>query len=374
VTHLLGAERVAEDLADLILEKTEGIPFFIEEFVKSLRDLGIIERHNFTYALTKDAKDVAIPSTIQDVILARVDALPEDAKEVLQTGSVIEREFPYELIHRVTNLPEKDLLSRLSVLEDTELLYERGIYPQSAYIFKHSLTREVVYGAILAKKRRELHRAVGEAMEALYQKSLAAHLGTLCDHFIAGENYEKGESYARLAARKVEKSGSLAESIDYEKNRIACLERLPKAEEIERRLIDARVTLGLYHMQVDQLQEAKAAVDPVIERVRAASPGRRLGQIYTILGNHSYWVSEDFENTFRYLGEAIRISEVVHDPVSGVLSHYSYGLALAAQCQFEAAIDHVRIAYDINAAARSLWGMATMKSVLSSVPLLSKNG
>ena len=202
VSHLLATESVAENLQDLILEKTEGIPFFLEEFLKSLKDLQIIQRQDTVYALTKDPRDVTIPSTIQDVIMARVDALPEGAKEVLQTGSVIEREFPHELIQKVTKLPEQDLLTRLSALKDAELLYERGVYPDSTYIFKHALTREVVYDSILTRRRKELHAAVAEAMEQTYQPNLAEHLGTLCDHFMAGENYEKGEIYAKLAVRK----------------------------------------------------------------------------------------------------------------------------------------------------------------------------
>ena len=117
-------------------------------------DLKIIERKDNTYQLIKDIHQLAIPSTIQDVIMARVDSLPEGVKEVLQTGSVIEREFSYPLINRVTGFPEKELLSRLAILKDSELLYERGIYPQSNYFFKHALTREVVYDSILAKGRR----------------------------------------------------------------------------------------------------------------------------------------------------------------------------------------------------------------------------
>ena len=208
VSHLLATESVAENLQDLILEKTEGIPFFLEEFLKSLKDLQIIHRQDTIYALTKDPRDVTIPSTIQDVIMARVDALPEGAKEVLQTGSVIEREFPHELIRMVTKLSERDLLTHLSALKDAELLYERGVYPNATYIFKHALTREVVYDSILTKRRKELHAAVAEAMEQTCQSNLAEHLGTLCDHFMAGENYEKGETYAKLAARKAVKAGS----------------------------------------------------------------------------------------------------------------------------------------------------------------------
>jgi len=85
--------------------------------------------------------------------MARVDALPEVAKEIIRTGSAIEREFSHELLKKVTNLPEQELLSNLSILKDSELLYERGIYPDSTYIFKHALTREVVYDSILTKKK-----------------------------------------------------------------------------------------------------------------------------------------------------------------------------------------------------------------------------
>jgi predicted ATPase len=141
VSHLLGTEDLDRNLEELILEKTEGVPFFIEEFIRSLKDLKLIERKDKRYHIKKGIQKLAIPSTIQDVIMARVDSLPESAKRTLQIGSVIEREFSYGLIKQITDLPEKELLSRLSALKDSELLYERGIYPHSTYIFKHALTQ-----------------------------------------------------------------------------------------------------------------------------------------------------------------------------------------------------------------------------------------
>jgi len=171
-TNILGTKEIEKALEEVILEKTEGVPFFIEEFIKSLNDLKIIEKKENVYRLSKDIQQLAIPSTIQDVIMARVDSLPERAKEVLQTGSAIEREFSYPLINRVTGLPEQELLSNLSVLKDSELLYERGIYPQSNYIFKHALTREVVYDSILAKRKKKLHEEIGNAIEELYRDNL----------------------------------------------------------------------------------------------------------------------------------------------------------------------------------------------------------
>ena len=115
---------------------------------------------------------MAIPATIHDVIMARVDSLHEDTKKLLQTGSAIEREFQYELIKHLTGMSEKELLSNLSILKDAELLYERGIYPETTYIFKHALTREVVYNSILKKQKKRLHGKIGKAIEDLYKKIL----------------------------------------------------------------------------------------------------------------------------------------------------------------------------------------------------------
>jgi predicted ATPase len=109
ISYLLGTEDIESDLEELILEKTEGVPFFLEEFVKSLKNLKLIEKKDSGYHLAKDIQDVSIPSTIQDIIMARVDSLPEGAKELLQIGSVIEREFSYELIKQVTGLSEQKL-------------------------------------------------------------------------------------------------------------------------------------------------------------------------------------------------------------------------------------------------------------------------
>ena len=114
--------------------------------------------------------------------------LPDAARTVLQTGSVIEREFSYKLIKRVTGLPEQQLLTHLSALKDSELLYERGIFPQTSYIFRHALTREVVYGSILGKKKRELHEEIGKGMEGLYKDSLTDHYEVLAEHFFVREN------------------------------------------------------------------------------------------------------------------------------------------------------------------------------------------
>jgi class 3 adenylate cyclase/tetratricopeptide (TPR) repeat protein len=365
VTYLLGTKEIEKALEELILEKTEGVPFFIEEFIKSLRDLKIIERKENTYQLSKDIQKLAIPSTIQDVIMARVDSLPERVKEVLQTGSAIEREFSYPLINRVTGLPEKELLSHLSILKDSELLYERGIYPQSNYVFKHALTREVVYDSILAKRKKKLHEEIGNAIEELYKDNLSEHYEVLSEHYFLGENYLKSAEYSKLASKKAEKTASLNDAIVFAKKRIASIEQLPQTEDVEKQIIDARTVLGLYMAQMLYHIEAKEAIDPIIDSAIKHNYKRRLCQIYSILGLYYWSVEENYPEAFKAFEEALKISAEVKDILTSVLASVWFGNALGFNCEFEKASNHTQRALDINMAARNLWGISVVKSILA---------
>jgi class 3 adenylate cyclase/tetratricopeptide (TPR) repeat protein len=365
VTHILDTEMIDSDLEDLILDKTEGIPFFIEEFIRSLKELEIIEKRDNRYHLAKDIHDLTIPSTIQDVIMARVDSLPDGAKEVLQTGSTIEREFSYELIKQVTGLSEKELMSNLSALKDSELLYERGIYPQSIYIFKHALTREVVYDSILSKRKKKLHEAIGNAIEELYKKNIHEHCGVLSEHYISSENYKKGAKYCRLAGKKAEKAASFTNAIEYTRKRIVCLEKLPSKEDVLEKIIDARSSLGLYMFQMYYFIEAKEAIEPIINLAIKSGYARKLPQIYTIMGTYKYWVEEDLPTALKYLEDAFKVSEELNNVVSLFFSSGWLGLALSNNCEFEKGLYYLEKTIDINVAADNLWGISTMKSCAS---------
>jgi class 3 adenylate cyclase/tetratricopeptide (TPR) repeat protein len=365
VSHLLGTEKLDENLINLILEKTEGIPFFSEEFVRSLIDLRIAVRENGVYCLAKDFQDMTIPSTIQDIIMARVDTLPKGAKDLLQTGAVIEREFSYRLLKRVTGIAEQELLSVLTVLKDSELLYERGIFPETVYIFKHALTREVVYESILTNRKRIYHEKIGNAVEKIYRDDIEKHYGVLAEHYIASEKYEKGAWYSRLAERHAEKAASLADAIMYARKRIDCLEKLPPTDGVQRQIIDARTVLGLYSIQSGFHADAHDAVAPVVELAETLSYKRRLSQIYTILGTYNYLVEEDFPRAFKNLEAALNISGELDDMVSTLFSNFWSAIVRSVNCEFEKADTHITKALEINLAADSHWGVSIIKSNLS---------
>jgi class 3 adenylate cyclase/tetratricopeptide (TPR) repeat protein len=339
-SHVLGSRELDNDLKALIQDKTEGVPFFIEEFIRSLNDLKVIERKDDRCRLAREIQDVTIPSTIQDVIMARVDRLPEGPKEVLQVGSVVEREFSHNLLKEVTGLREQELLSCLSVLKDSELLYERGVYPESTCIFKHALTREVVYDSILPTRRKKLHVKIGNAIEKLFKANIDEHYGILAEHYIEAENWERAAEYSKLALKKAEKTVSLNDAIAYSRKRIACLEKLPVTEESAIRIIDARTSLGLYYLQLNDIVEATDAVASVVESAIQKGHNRRLSQIHTIMASRKLWVDEEIPEALDHLNEALNIASHLGDMASLFFVHLNLGNTLLFDCRFDNALLH----------------------------------
>ncbi|UCF82160.1 MAG: hypothetical protein JSV50_13230, partial [Desulfobacteraceae bacterium] len=346
VTQILDTEEIDRELEELILEKTEGIPFFIEEFIRSLKELRIIERKDNKYHLAKDTREMTIPSTVHDVIMARVDTLPEGAKGGLQTGSVIEREFSYELIKRVTGLPEQELLSHLSALKDSELVYERGVYPEANYIFNNALTREVVYDSMLTKRQKRLHVEIADAIEDLYRGNIESQYGVLVEHYISGESYEKGAEYSNLAGKKAQRAASFKEAIEYVEKEVFCLERLETTYDTQKKIIDARARLAGYHLSLTHHVEANEAVEPIANLALELDYHKRLPMIYTVMGTYRHWVEEDYPEAFRYLSEALKISENIKDKVSLWYANFFLGMSLSFHCEFEKGLEHLTKSLD----------------------------
>jgi predicted ATPase len=156
----------------------------------------------------------------------------------------------------------------MSVLKDSELLYERGIFPQSTYIFKHALTQEVIYESILTKRKKQLHEKIANAIEELYKSNINEYYEILTEHYINSQNYKRGAEYSKLACKTAEDKGSLTDAVAYAKKRISCLEKLPETDDLQTQIIDARTILGLYYAQINYFVEAKETIDPIIDSAR----------------------------------------------------------------------------------------------------------
>ncbi len=308
VSHLLGTQELDRDLEEFILEKTEGIPFFIEELIKSLKDLKIIEREDNRYRIAKDIKEVIIPATIQDVIMARVDSLPQEMKGLLQTVSVVGRESSYDLIKKVIDLAEQELLSHLSVLKDSELLYERGIYPRSTYIFKHALTQEVAYSSLLLKKRKEIHEEIGRAMEALYPDRLEEHYELLAYHYGRSASADKAVKYLDLANQKAAKLNAMEEAKAYFDEAMELLDALPETGENRQRRISLLVNQGIVFLLLFKSPEYYDHLTRYEPMARGLGNPELLGAFYARLGHCGYSFG-NYDQAIQTLTKAAELAE-----------------------------------------------------------------
>jgi class 3 adenylate cyclase/tetratricopeptide (TPR) repeat protein len=365
VRNLLDADRIDAHLKDLILEKTEGVPFFIEEFVRSLKAIKIIEKIGNQYHLATLDQGLSVPSTIQEIIMARVDALPEGAKELLQIGSVIEREFSCDLIGKVTDLHEDELFSTINVLKDFELIYERGLFPKSVIVFKHALTQEIIYHSILSKNRQMLHEKIGRAMEKIFAKNLKEHCGTLARHFIEAGNHEKGAKYSELAAKKANTAASSKEAFEHSLNRVFCLESLPSSDANKKQIIDARTALAAYCINYAHIAEAYEAVAPIVDLTVQINYRKRLPIIYTTMGLYEITYEENFPKALKFLDEALKMSQETQNPISAYLTLWNLGMHFSWDCQFEKGEDCFNKCFEMSHAVGNFLGMSASKSILS---------
>jgi adenylate cyclase len=209
----LGPEAIAEMLRDLLGEDptvsesctriashTGGNPFFIEEVVLSLVEARVLEGKRGAYRLAKPVEALQLPPTVQAVLAARIDRLPEREKQLLNTAAVIGKRLSEGILRRVANLPDMELASALHALLRAEFLYQESLYPEAEYAFKHPLTQEVAYGSQLADTRRHVHGAVARAIEALKADKLDEHAALLAHHWEnAGEPLAAARAHRRAA-------------------------------------------------------------------------------------------------------------------------------------------------------------------------------
>jgi tetratricopeptide (TPR) repeat protein len=249
VERLLSTPILPETLKALILGKAEGNPFFVEEVLRSLIERGALvpSESGEGWMATPLMESVSMPDTVQGVLMARLDHLPEQTKWVAQQAAVIGRVFSYRVLRQMvqhdfpiehTATPAASLEADLRHLEREELIRERARHPEVEYIFKHALTQEAVYRSLLAPRRKELHRKVGEAIETLFAERVAEFDTILATHFARAEAWEKAAAYLIRAGDAAARLYAYAEAHQHYLGALDALQRLPDTDENRRRRVD----------------------------------------------------------------------------------------------------------------------------------------
>src|SRR5215471_2516726 len=288
--YLLGSNKDLAPLKELLMHRTEGNPFFAEESVRSLVETGVLVGEKGAYRPGLKIGEIRIPNTVQNVLADRIDRLPLEEKRLLQTAAVIGVIVPLPLLRAVAELPEDDLRRYVSHLQTAEFLYETNLFPEVEYSFKHALTTEVAYGALLHERRTTLHGLIVKALEEMTENIPHDHLEQLAHHSFQGELWDKAVKYLRDAgAKAVSNSAFLVALSNYERA-FQALENVPDSREKLEQQIDlhlasrnALFVLGDLARIAKHLHAAKSLAENLGDRVRMVRVFNFLNSYYGLL-------------------------------------------------------------------------------------------
>ena len=320
---MLATEHLPAELETLIHQKAEGNPFFVEEVVKSLRDVGAIRRHGDRYELTKPLDEIVVPDTIQDVLMARIDRLEEAPKRTLQLASVIGREFTRRLLDRLADIRERTE-AYLQELKAIELIYEKTLFPELAYMFKHALTQDVAYHSLLEQRRKELHRLIGLAIEELYADRLAEHYEVLGYHFAKGEEWAKALEYLCKAAEKATGAFATREAVALYDEALEAARQLGDSTGAETLMGIHGAKANLYFALSD-FEGSRAEGERLLALARSVGDQASEAGALASMGWASLW-AHDLDRGLEYCRQAIEAADSADAKSPVASSHITTGL------------------------------------------------
>jgi class 3 adenylate cyclase/predicted ATPase len=344
LTSLLGERACAEGqaLERLILEKTEGNPFFIEEVVQTLAEEGVLAGERGRYRLERPPSELHVPATVQGVLGARMDRLPVREKDLLQTLAAIGREFPLGLLREVAGRGEEELYRGLSHLQEGEFIYEQPALPEPEYSFKHALTQEVAYRSLLVERRKELHERTARAIEALYRDALDAHYGELAHHYGRTDNISKAVEYLHLAGEQAVQRSTYEEAIGQLIRGVELVATLPETRERDQQELRLQARLG------DALAVTRGIGAPAVEPtyVRARDLSEQLDEapqrVRALNGLIAFYQTRSEHHRAAELAEEmLRLAQETRDPAQLLVAHWVMGAGSFFRGEFSRAREHL---------------------------------
>jgi predicted ATPase len=339
--RMTGDRPLPMEIEQQIVAKTDGVPLFVEELTKTVLESGLLRERDDRYAPTGPLPSLAIPATLHDSLMARLDRLAP-VKAVAQLGAVLGRTFAYELLQAVTPLNEASLQQALAKLVDAELLYQRGLPPQATYTFKHALIQDAAYESLLRSTRQQYHQRIAQILEVQFAETVATQPELLAQHYTEAGLAEQAVGYWYQAGQRAHERSAHVEAIGHLTKGLELLTTLPDTREHRQQELDLQITLGRALMATKGL----AAPDTGAAYHRARELCQQVGetpQIFPVLGGLViFYLNRGEVQTARELGEQmLSLAQRVHDPGGLANAHISLGNALYNLREWDAARMHL---------------------------------
>jgi class 3 adenylate cyclase/tetratricopeptide (TPR) repeat protein len=291
LTMLLGMDSSLEKLKKLLIMRTEGNPFFIEESVRTLVELKTLTGQAGGYRLTSAPESLQIPATAQAILAARIDRLEPGGKRLLQAASVVGKDVPLRLLEAIADVSDQEFRRLLARLQAAEFLYEARLFPELEYTFKHALTHEVAYGSLLQERRKVLHARIVGAIERSYPDRLSEHVERLAHHAVRGELPDKAVHYLLEAGVRAVARSALEDARAWFEQALGVLETQPQSQTTMELAFGTRLKLrsvlaqlGEMRLTLERLREAEALAERLSDDLRRGQVCAFMTNAHSLLG------------------------------------------------------------------------------------------
>jgi predicted ATPase/class 3 adenylate cyclase len=341
IARLAGGKALPAEVVVHIVAKTDGVPLYVEELTKMLLASDLLRAEAEHYALTGPLSAMAIPETLQDSLMARLDQLAT-AKEVAQLGAVLGREFVYDMLMAVSSQDEATVQDGLTRLVAAELLYQRGRPPRARYMFKHALIQDAAYASLLRSTRQQVHQQVAQLLEARFSEIVETQPELVAQHYTAAGCTERAVVYWQRAGEQASERSAYVEAISHLTTGIELLKTLPETSAYTQQALSLHIVLGA------ALQIAKGLAAPEVEHAytQARALCQRVGEtpqlVPVLFGLWRFYAVRPQLRTAREIGETLlRLAQHAEDPTLAVVAHTALGCTWFNLGAFPVACQHL---------------------------------
>ena len=341
IRHVAHGKVLPPEVVEQIVAKTDGVPLFVEELTKMMLESGLLQEGDERYMLTGPLHPLAIPATLHDSLMARLDRLAA-VKALAQLGATLGREFSYALLRAVAPWEEGMVQQGLHQLVAAEFLYQRGVPPQATYTFKHALIQDAAYQSLLRSTRQQYHQRIAQALEAQFPETVATQPELVAQHYTAAGCIEQAVVYWQRAGQHASERSAYLEAISHCTTGIELLTTLPETPAHTQQALTLYLALGA------ALQTAKGLAAPEVEHAytQARTLCQQVGEtpelVPVLFGLWRFYLVRSQFHTARELGETLlRLAQRTDDPALAVIAHYACGWTSCCLGEFPAACQHL---------------------------------
>jgi tetratricopeptide (TPR) repeat protein len=361
---LLAVDELPEPLQALLLRTAEGNPFFLEEVLRSLLETGTVRAEGARLRLAPQLAEHVVPDTVQDVIRARIQRLPEAPRQLLELASVVGREFTRRLVDRLAGAT--DATDRaLRELKALELVHETSVFPELTYAFRHALIHDVAYHALPAARRRELHGVVARAIEELHGERVSEQYEVLAHHFAESAEWEKALEYLSKAAEKATQAFAIREALALYDRALEVADHAGPDSSVTAAVAIHQARSALYFLLSD-FNRSRAEAERVVELARRTGDADREGRALAAISWAAMW-GRDLDGALEASRRAIEVAEPIAAATPLARAHFTTGFIRAVTGQLGEAEEHIGKAL---ATGRSANAMADLSLSLTVTGLL----